>query len=90
MGDSLTGEIMQRGFLRVVQAFGLGKSSFCLNVGTNFGLEISQHTEVDILGHLIQLNLTKIKLFILKLLQTAVNPFTDIKELEREGYYETL
>lgn len=72
---------MQKGFLRVVPALSLGKPSFCLNVGTNLELEIAQHTSDNILGQLIQLNLKKIKLLILKLLQTAVSPFTDSKEL---------
>lgn len=81
---------MQKGFLRVVPAFSLGKSSFYLNDSTNFGLKIAQHTSDNILGQHIQLNLKKIKLLILKLLQTAVSPFTDSKELGRDLLRDTL
>lgn len=66
------------------------KSSFCLNVGTNLGLKIAQHTSDNILGQLIQLNLKKIKLLILKLLQTVVSPFTDSKKLGRDLLRDTL
>lgn len=59
---------MQKGLAEGCSRFSSGKSSFCLNVGTNYGLEIAQHTRDDLLGLLFQLNLTKIKILILNLL----------------------